>query len=68
MNERRIHQIFQVSVILKGAHALIESVDGIALYLVSTDTILGLVKSAFPSDPKRTIRSAEDDQKRFLET
>jgi uncharacterized membrane protein len=44
MNERRIHQIFQVSVILKGAHALIESVGGIALYFISTDTILGLVK------------------------
>jgi uncharacterized membrane protein len=44
MNERRIHRIFQVSVILKGAHALIESVGGITLYLVSTDTILSLVK------------------------
>jgi uncharacterized membrane protein len=42
-NERRIHQIFVVSVLLKGAHALIECVGGIALYLVSTDTIVALV-------------------------
>jgi uncharacterized membrane protein len=43
MNEHRIHQIFQISIILKGAHALIESAGGIALYLISTDSILALV-------------------------
>ncbi len=39
MDERRIHRIFQVSVILKGLHAVIECVGGIALYLISTSTI-----------------------------
>jgi uncharacterized membrane protein len=43
MNERRVHQIFEVSVLLKGAHALIECVGGLALALVSTRTIVSLV-------------------------
>lgn len=45
MNEHRIHQVFQVSVLLKGAHALIECVGGIALALVSTSTITDLVNT-----------------------
>ena len=40
MQERRIHQIFVVSVTLKGLHALIEIVGGLALYLISTKTIV----------------------------
>ncbi len=43
MQERRIHQIFEISVLLKGAHALIECLAGIALALVSTNTIVDLV-------------------------
>jgi len=43
MNERRIHQIFEISVLLKGAHALIECVSGLVLAFVSTSTILKLV-------------------------
>lgn len=39
MKEKRIHQLFEVSVLLKGAHALIECIGGIALALVSTNTI-----------------------------
>lgn len=39
MNERRIHQVFQISVLLKGAHAAIECAGGLALALVGTDTI-----------------------------
>ena len=39
MDERRIHKVFEISVLLKGAHALIESIGGIALYLVSPATI-----------------------------
>ena len=39
MQERRIHQIFVVSVSLKGLHALIEIAGGLALYLFSTDRI-----------------------------
>jgi uncharacterized membrane protein len=38
--EHRIHQIFRVSVILKGLHALIEIVGGLLFYLVSTQSIL----------------------------
>jgi uncharacterized membrane protein len=43
MNELRIHQLFKISVLLKGAHALIECIGGIALALISTDTIVHLV-------------------------
>lgn len=43
MNEQRIHRIFEVSVLLKGAHALIECVGGLALALASTTSIAGLV-------------------------
>ena len=39
MQEKRIHQIFVVSVTAKGLHALIEIAGGIALYLFSSDTI-----------------------------
>jgi uncharacterized membrane protein len=45
ITEHRIHQIFEVGVVLKGAHALIECIGGIALALVSTDTIADLVNS-----------------------
>jgi uncharacterized membrane protein len=43
MQEKRVHQIFVVSVLFKGAHALIEIVGGAALYLVSTETIVRLI-------------------------
>lgn len=43
MNESRIHQIFQVSILLKGAHALIECVSGLLLAVISADTIVGFV-------------------------
>ena len=43
MNEHRIHQAFQISVLLKGAHALLECAGGIALVLISTDTIAAFV-------------------------
>ena len=45
MNEHRIHQIFQLSVLLKGAHALIECLGGIALALVSTNSIANFVNA-----------------------
>ena len=40
MQEKRIHQIFVVSVLFKGAHALLEMVGGVALYLISTEAIV----------------------------
>ena len=43
MNEKRIHQIFDVSVSLKGLHAIIEIIGGLALYLTSTETIIGWI-------------------------
>jgi uncharacterized membrane protein len=45
MNEQRIHRIFEVSVLLKGAHALIECIGGLALAFVSINGIAGLVNS-----------------------
>jgi uncharacterized membrane protein len=43
MNEHRIHQIFEISVLLKGAHALIECIGGLVLAFVSTSAITSLV-------------------------
>src|SRR5258708_10300404 len=45
MNERRVHQIFEISVLLKGAHALIECIGGLVLAFVSTDAIKRLVNA-----------------------
>jgi uncharacterized membrane protein len=45
MNERRIHQIFEIGVLLKGAHALIECIGGLLLAFVSTSAITSLVNS-----------------------
>lgn len=59
MNEHRIHQIFELSVLLKGAHAVLECVGGVALALVSTGTIraLGnaLTKEELTEDPRDFI-------------
>jgi uncharacterized membrane protein len=43
MKQQRIHQIFEVSVLLKGAHALVECLGGISLALISTNSIADLV-------------------------
>ena len=43
MQQKRIHQIFQISVALKGLHGILEIVGGLALALFSTDSILGLL-------------------------
>jgi uncharacterized membrane protein len=43
MQEKRIHQIFVASVLFKGAHALIEIIGGVALYLISTATIVSTI-------------------------
>lgn len=45
VEERRIHRVFQVSVVLKGVHALIECASGIALALIGTNTISNLVNT-----------------------
>lgn len=43
VNERRIRQVFRVSVVLKGLHALIEIAGGLVFYLASTQTVLHLI-------------------------
>lgn len=69
MNERRIHQIFEVSVLLKGAYALIESFGGLALVFVSQSSIMHLISALTqheliedPNDPVAglLLRSAQN--------
>lgn len=43
MQERRIHELFEISILLKGAHALIECVGGLALAVTANATITRLV-------------------------
>jgi uncharacterized membrane protein len=43
MNEQRIHTIFRLSIMLKGAHALLECAGGLALAVFSTQGIVSLV-------------------------
>lgn len=45
MNEHRVHQIFEVSLLLKGAHALVECVGAVVLAFVSTNAIVSLANS-----------------------
>ena len=47
--QQRLHQLFIVSIVLKGLHALIELVGGIALYLFSTDAIAACLWEASQS-------------------
>lgn len=59
--EHRIHQLFEVGVWLKGAHALIECAGGILLYLVTTQTIASwvnmLTQEELIEDPNDFIAS-----------
>ena len=61
MQEKRIHQIFAVSVSLKGLHAIFEIVGGFALYLTSTATILGWIdrslRDEISQEPQRLDRN-----------
>lgn len=50
MLQHRLHQLFIVSIILKGLHAAIELVGGIALYLFSTNKIVGWLWEAGQSN------------------
>ena len=45
MQEKRVHQVFVVSVLFKGIHAAIEIVSGVVLYLVSTETIVRIINN-----------------------
>jgi uncharacterized membrane protein len=46
MDDKQVHHAFRISVILKGLHALIECISGLALAIVSTETIIHLAKAA----------------------
>ncbi len=41
MKQKRIHQLFQLSVAMKGVHGIVEIAGGVALALFSTSAILG---------------------------
>jgi|EP01133_Synstelium_polycarpum_P022832 uncharacterized membrane protein len=45
MNEKRIHRIFEISILLKGAHALIECIGGLILVFVNTASIRLMVNT-----------------------
>lgn len=55
MNERRIRQLFQASLALKGAHAVIEVVGGLALAFITTasitDVVTRLTRGELSQDP-----------------
>ena len=40
MFQQRLHQLFLLSVVAKGLHALVELAGGVALYMFNTDTIV----------------------------
>jgi uncharacterized membrane protein len=40
LDEHRIHQLFELSLLLKGAHALLECAGGVLLWAVSTERIV----------------------------
>ncbi len=43
MRQKRVHQLFQISVAVKGLHGIVEIAGGLALALFSTDAILQLL-------------------------
>lgn len=50
MQERRIHEIFEVSVLLKGAHAAVEAIGGLALTLTNNQWIRDVVTQTTQSE------------------
>ena len=59
MNERNIHLFFEISLVLKGLHALIECVGGVALYFISTAQIAHwvalLTQNELTEDPRDAV-------------
>lgn len=69
LTEHRIHEIFQLSVLLKGAHAVLECASGLALAFASTssivDTMAWLTQDELIEDPNdfvatNLLRMAQD--------
>ena len=56
INEHRVHQIFRISVILKGLHALTEIAGGLVFYMVSAQAVLDwvnlLTQEELTEDPR----------------
>ena len=61
MKERRLHQVFEIGVLLKSLNALLEIVGGLALYFISTVTIQKWVTLL-------TMQELGEDPKDFLAT
>lgn len=57
--EKEIHEVFDITLILKGIHALIETVGGLLLYAVSAASILNIatffVRGEIREDPHDVI-------------
>lgn len=55
VQEKQIHELFEISVLLKGVHALLELLGGMLFYFVSTDaitkTVLALTQEELLQDP-----------------
>ncbi len=62
ITELRIHQIFRISVILKGIDALIEIAGGVLFFLISKQAVLHwvnvLTRQELVSDPRDMIANA----------
>lgn len=54
--EEKIHTIFEISLLLKGAHAIFEIVGGILVFLINgtyvLNTVLSLTQEELSEDPK----------------
>ncbi|WP_348639784.1 DUF2127 domain-containing protein [Mesorhizobium sp. 8] len=61
MEERQIHRIFRVGIVLKGLHALLECAGGIAIGLIGMDTVSRVVEAL-------TQEELIEDPKDFLAT
>ncbi|MFC2966964.1 DUF2127 domain-containing protein [Acidimangrovimonas pyrenivorans] len=59
VSEHRVHQVFRVSVLLKGLHALIEIAGGLVFYFASAPTVLHwvnlLTQDELTEDPRDFI-------------
>ncbi len=50
LKEKNIHQLFELSIFLKGLHAIIEIIGGFALYALSADAISDFIVWVAESD------------------
>jgi uncharacterized membrane protein len=59
VSEKRIHQAFRVSVVLKGLHAIVEIAGGLIFYLAPATTVLHwvnvLTRNELTEDPRDVV-------------